>query len=120
MKIKMIHTTVQEFEVELPDTTDSIVGAMQAANEAHKQGTAKPVNEPQSLGNQVVSIIMMQDEKEVLLLAQQLGQMVLTEEGGLHFNETRDITIARKKQMEEDAQAQKAAEADKPAEDRAN
>lgn len=120
MKIKMIHTVVHELEVELPDELDSIVGVITAADEAHKRGESKPLAEPRSLGHQVISVSMQQDGKEVLLLAHRLGQIVVTEEGGMHFNETRDLTIARKAQLEEEAKQQKEADAERPAEERTN
>jgi hypothetical protein len=120
MKVKLIQTKVQEFEVELPDDSDSIVDIITAGNEAAKNGTAIPVGEPSNLGCQVSSITRMVDGKEQLLMASRMGQIVVTEEGGLHFREMRDSVIAHKKQLELEAEQSKQEDSELPAEERRN
>jgi hypothetical protein len=120
MKIRMIQTTVQELQVDVPDTLDSLVNVMQEANRIASEGGATPLGDPKDLGCQVTSIVKMEDEKEVVFMVQRMGQMVVTEEGGMHFNETREATLFRKKQMEEAAEMQKQQDAEKPSEERTN
>ncbi len=120
MKIKMIHTTIQELECDLPDEMNSIVDVVNAAAEAHKSGNARPLGDPRDLGHQVTSVSAMVDGKEVIYMVHRMGQIVVTEEGGMHFAETRELTIARKAQLEQEAEARAMADTQKAPEERTN
>lgn len=122
MKVRLMQTVVTELEVEVPDELDSLVDVIQAASKAHSDGNFKVTNGPETMGPQATAITKLEGDKEVAFMVMRMGQMLITEEGGMHFRETRDMTIARRKQLDEDTvqQSLDLGPADQPAEQSSN
>lgn len=120
MKVRMVETTIRELDVHVADSVESIVDVFQIAQAKYAAGEGIEVaDSKRNLGQTVVSIAA-EDEKGTILMVQRMGQIVITDDGGPLFRETKESHAATKlRQAEEEALAKQADEA-KPAGERTN
>jgi hypothetical protein len=95
MKVKLVETVVRELEVSVPNELDALVDIFQAAVGAAQGGQGTEL--PGSKRNLGFTVVCVSDDGGDVLMVQRAGQILVTQEGGTRFRETRDQAEAAEK-----------------------